>query len=481
VQSSGNLIHSGGSRLSVLMFLAWPAIAEQLLLTLVNYVDTAMVGSLGATATAAIAINTSCIWLVNGFLNALSVGYSVQVAYCIGAEEYERTRHVIRQSLLAVVVCGTALLLLYSVLAPFLPQWLGAEPDVLPGARAYIRIITLAFPFQAASAMFSAVLRCMGNTKTPLLLNAMTNLLNVILNFLLIYPTRTVSLFGWSFSMPGAGLGVTGAAIATAVATIATGLLLTKHLFSRRNPYRIYLRENYRPDKTVIQKAAKLGIPVAIERMTISFGQIIMTGVVTSLGTIALAANYVAATAEALCYLPANGVGYAATTLSGQCVGAREYDEAHAYGKVSGAFGFVLSCIMCLFLWIFAPPIASIFSPDPEVIALAARLLRIMSVVEPLFGLAIVLSGALRGAEDTRHPCIVGLACMWGIRVLFSLIVVSVLHMGLEAVWIVMCFDACARCILFSIRFFSKKWQKPLIARYGEKVTADSAFSEPLS
>ncbi len=465
-----NLLHTGRSRLSVLMLLAWPAIAEQLLLTLVNYVDTAMVGCLGASATAAVAVNSSCIWLVNGFLNALAVGYSVQVAYCIGANEHDRAKLVIRQSLLAAVVCSLLLTAVYCVLCPFLPQWMGAKPDVLPDARSYLFVITLSFPFLAASAMFSAVLRCMGNTKTPLLLNSMTNLLNVALNFLLIYPSRTISVFGLSFRMPGAGLGVTGAAIATAISTALTGTLLTVYLFSKKSPCRIRLKEGFSPDKTVIQKAVSLGTPVAVERLTISAGQLVMTRIVTSLGTAALAAHHVAGTAEALCYLPANGVGYAATTLSGQCTGAREYDEGYAFGKVSGLFGFLFSVVMCALLWIFAPAVASIFSPDPEVIALSARLLRIMSTVEPFFGLAIVLAGALRGAEDTRYCCVTGLACMWVCRAMLSLVAVRVLHLGLEAVWVTMCIDACARCALFCWRFFSKRWQKPLLARYGERV-----------
>ena len=468
MHSREDLLHTGRSKLSVLMFLAWPAIAEQLLLTLVSYVDTAMVGSLGANATAAVAVNVSCAWLINGFLSALGVGYSVQVAHSIGAGKPEQARKVVRQSMLAVLVCGLSLLLLGSFLAPFIPQWMGAAPEILSDARAYIRIIFLALPFQAAAVMFSAVLRCMGNTRTPLMLNTFTNLLNILLNFLLIYPGRTLSLFGRSFFMPGAGLGVAGAAIATASSTALTGTLLALYLFLKKGPYQVHPGESFRPDRAVIRKAVTLGVPVGLERMTISLGHVLMTRLVSVLGTLPLAANHVAITAEALCYLPAEGISHAAMTLSGQCVGAREYDQAYEFGKRAAAFGLLLSFVMSLLLWLFCAPLASIFSPDMEVIGLSAQLLRIISIAEPWFCLSIVFSGMLRGAEDTRYPFAVSLICMWGVRATLSLTAVFLLHWDLSALWIIMGIDCTTRCVLMTVRFFSKKWLRTAVARHGE-------------
>lgn len=148
---------------------------------------------------------------------------------------------------------------------------MGAEPEVLPGARAYLRIIFLALPFQTASAMFSAVLRCMGDTKTPLLFNTAGNLLNVALNFLFIYPTRTITLFGSSFTMWGADWGVAGAALATAISTALVGTALLGCVFLREGDYRIRLRESFRPERGIIRRALRIGLPVGLERATISW------------------------------------------------------------------------------------------------------------------------------------------------------------------------------------------------------------------
>lgn len=206
---------SGKSHLGILMMLAWPAILEQLLLTLVRYVDTAMVGSLGANATAAVAINASPTWLISSILSAIGVGYSVQVAHSIGAKDKQATARIVRQALLAVLFMGISIMLICLLIAPHLPKWMGAQPDVLPDAVRYLQIYVLSLPFQCGSYTFSAVLRCMGDTKTPLILNTAANLLNVVLNFFLIFPTRPTELFGMSFTAPGAGWGVAGAAIAT--------------------------------------------------------------------------------------------------------------------------------------------------------------------------------------------------------------------------------------------------------------------------
>ena len=204
---------TGKPRLKTLWRLSWPAIIEQILTTMVSYVDTAMVGVLGAAGTAAVSVNAAPIWLANGLLTGVGVGYSVQVSNAIGARDDEKARRVIRQGVLAAVVVGLLGLLLYQSLAGFIPRWLGAEPEVLPHAVAYLRFYTMAMPFMAAGQIFSAILRCMGNTRAPLYFNTAANLLNIVLNFLLIYPTRPAVLFGAQITIPGAGLGAAGAAI----------------------------------------------------------------------------------------------------------------------------------------------------------------------------------------------------------------------------------------------------------------------------
>lgn len=451
---------STGRPVVITMMLAWPSILEQLLLTLASYVDTAMVGSLGAGATAAVAINASSVWLITGLLSAIAVGYSVQVAHSIGAGEQEQAREIVRQAVMASAGAGIALMLLCVSLSPFIPLWLGADPAVLPDARRYLFFYTLGLPLQTALAVFSAIFRCMGDTRTPLLFNTGANLLNVLLNFLLIFDTRAVVVLGREITIWGAGLGVTGAAVATACSGGLAGLLLTSLAFLRHSPFQISLRDRYRPNSLIIRQAVRLAVPVALERITISSGQLLITRMVAGLGTVSLAANHVAVTAEGISYLPAQGIGFAATTLVGQSVGARDLDKARQYGRLSGMIGFLFSAAGGLFIFLLAVPLARIFSSDPQVVELAAQMLRIVAIAEPMFGASIVLSGALRGAGDTTFPFLIVLAGMWAVRVVLVPILLFAFDMGLAAAWIAMAADLMVRGIFCMLRFARINWEK---------------------
>ena len=448
------------TRLRTLWRLSWPAVIEQILTTMVSYVDTAMVGVLGAAGTAAVSVNAAPIWLANGILIGVGVGYSVQVSNAIGAQDDEKARRVIRQGVLAAVVTGLIGLALYQGLAGFIPRWLGAEPEVLPQAVAYLRYYTMAMPFMAAGQIFSAILRCMGNTKAPLYFNTAANLLNVCLNFLLIYPTRRAAVLGLSLTIPGAGLGAAGAAIASAAALAVSGTALLFTGTRQGERFRVRLREGLRPDGAIIRQAVRLGLPSAVERATINLGQIATTAVVASLGTVALAANQIAVTAEGLCYLPAFGISYAGIALVGREVGARDREMAGAYGTLAAKLGFFVAVGAASALFLSAPLLASLFNSDPRVVEQAAHMLRIVAFCEPFFALSIVCSGTLRGAHDVRVPMVVSLVCMWGVRVPLAPALVYGAGLGLAGVWLAMDVDLILRGILCTLRWRSGKWAR---------------------
>ena len=440
--------------------LSWPAIMEQILATMVSYVDTAMVGVLGAGGTAAVSVNAASIWLINGILAGVGVGFSVQISHAVGAGDDNQVRQVLRQSVLGAFACGLAALAVYQLLAGLIPLWLGAKPDVYPAAVAYLRCYTAALPFASAGIVFSAVLRCMGNSKAPLILNTMANLLNIVLNFFFIYPTRQADILGWTVTIPGAGLGAAGAAIASAIALTASGAAMVWVALRQGERYRVNLREGLRPDGPILRRAAMLGLPSAAERATVNLGQIAMTALVAHLGTVALAANQVATTAEGLCYLPAYGISYAATALVGQSVGEGSREDAEAYGTLSGLLGFGLCVGTGVLLFLLAAPLAGLFNTDQEVVAQAAMVLRIVSVAEPFFAASIVFTGALRGGQDVRFPMVVSLVCMWGVRIALAPLLVFQFGMGLEAVWIAMAVDLILRGVLCTLRWRSGLWRK---------------------
>lgn len=450
-------IHNASQdQLSTLARLAWPAILEQILATMVSYVDTAMVGSLGAGATAAVGINAPVVWLLNGAMQGVGVGYSVLVAHAIGARDEGRARHIIVQSVLAILTCGLALFALFLALSGLIPRWLGAEPEVLPHAVAYLRIYALALPFGASLAIMGAIVRCMGNARLPLILNTAANLTNMVLNFFLIYPTRTIA----GIQVWGAGLGVTGAAVATSVSIALAGGIMLLSMFLRKDGFRLSLREDWRPDSGLIRRAARLGLPYIAERFAINFGQLATTWIIGTVGTVAMAANHIAVTAEGLCYLPAYGISYAATTLVGQSVGAGDLEGARKYGSLSGKCGFLLCAVTGGLLFLFAPQLASIFNDDPAVVAEAARVLRIVAPAEPFFATFIVMGGALRGAGDTKFPMFLCLGCMWGVRVMLAPILVFGFGVGLAGVWTAMAADLVFRGLGCTLRWKSGRWIK---------------------
>ena len=449
-------IHDSQSRTTILARLALPAILEQILLTLISYADTAMVGSLGSVATAAVGLIAPVTWLIGGALQGVGVGYSVLVAHAIGARDEARARHIIVQSVLAILVCGMGSFALFLGLSPFIPRWLGAKPDVLPDAIAYLRIYSLSLLPNACMCVMGPIIRCMGNAKLPLVFNTLANFLNIVLNFLLIFPTREV----WGYPVWGAGMGVAGAAWGTTISITLAGIAMLLIFFKRKDGFRLSLREDWRPDREIIRRAARLGLPYTIERSAINLGMLVTTRIISGVGTIAVAANHIAVTAEGLCYLPAYGIGSAATTLVGQSVGAKDPEGADKYGKLAEIWGFVLCAITGATLFITAPWLASLFNKDPLVVAEATLALRIVAPIEPFFASFIILSGALRGAGDTRVPMFLCLGSMWCVRILFSFILVNGFGLGLAGAWAAMAADLLLRGTACIFRWRSGRWKK---------------------
>ena len=189
------------SPLKTALLLAWPIFLEQILTTLVGYADTAMVGSMGAASTASVSISNSVVMLLNGSVMSLGVGLSALVARSVGARDYELAKKLIRHTVLLLLFVGIPIGGVLMALSGAIPRWMGAEADVLPLATRYNMIVAFGRPFQIASMLFCSVYRGCGDTRTPLVINSGVNVLNVIGNFFLIYPTRTVSLLGMYSSL----------------------------------------------------------------------------------------------------------------------------------------------------------------------------------------------------------------------------------------------------------------------------------------
>lgn len=442
--------------ISAVLALSWPAIVQQLMLTLVQYIDTAMVGSLGPNATASVGVVSSSVWLFNGLLGAAATGFAVQVAQHIGARETERARSVVRESMLFSLLFGVFMGSAAAALSFPLPGLLGAEEAIRPDASAYFLIVGCSMPFLMAINLMSSLLRCMGDTRTPMLFNITLNILNTIFNFLLIYEPREASVFGLRVFLPGAGLGVPGAALGSALASLLVALLFLRRFLSRDFPLRISLRDRFRFTRDCLSAMIRIAIPQAMAHTASCGAQIAVTVIVAGLGTQAVAANSLAVTAEALCYQPGYGVSTAATTLVGQSIGAGRRDLAVRFARVSTLLGMAIMTGTGLLMFLFAEPLIGMFTPDADVMRLGASVLRIEAFTEPLFAASIVASGAFSGAGDTKWSFAANLLSMWGVRLPIALLLIG--SLGLTGMWIAMACELSIKGLVFLWRLRSKKW-----------------------
>lgn len=454
-----NIIERGSSPFETIMLLAWPIILEQVMLTMVQYVDTAMVGSLGAAATAAVAINQPSVNLINGIMMSCGVAFTALVARAIGADNLDRAKKVVAQAVLMTLLLGTLSTLIMSVLSPLLPVWMGGEPEILPDAKAYMLIISLSMLFKAGTVIFGGISRGAGDTKTPLKINTIVNIINVIGNFLLIYPTREISIAGLRFTMYGAGLGVAGAAIATSFSIVVGGILMCYIIFVKDSHFRLHKGTSFAPDREILGLAFKIGLPAAGERFAMSTAQIMVTTIIAGLGTVSLAAHHLSITAESICFMPAFGFASAATTLIGQTLGAKREDLTDSLSFSCIKIAITFMSVMGVVLFVLSKFLIGIFTPDPEVIELGSRCLKIIAFSQPFFAVSMTITGILRGAGDTKWPFYIILVSMWGIRVGLAYVLVVQMGLGLTALWVCMALDFATRSVLFSLRYRTGHWK----------------------
>lgn len=436
----------------VVLMLSIPSILEQIVVTAMEYIDAAMVGHIGAEATAAIGIVSSSTWLLHGILVGLYNAFSIQIAQYLGADRQQDARGVLRQAMLFNLAAGLAAAAFGIGISGHLPGWLGADVSLQANASAYFAIWSAALPFTMAMGMYTSMLRASGDALTPGLISVLVCVLDAIFNFFLINPTRTL----WGITVWGAGLGVPGAALGTALATVVGGLLALAILLLREGPLCIRKPAPWKITRSCLRNLLWVGGPLAGERAAISLAQVVVVRIVAGLGTVAIAANSLAVNAEGLCYMAGYGIQSAAVTLIGQAVGAHRKDMAKRFAWLCTLMGMGIMTLTGAGLFAFAPALMSIFTADAAVIALGARVLRIEAFAEPMFGASIVASGAMQGAGDSTACFVLNLVSMWGIRLTLAFLLAP--RFGLVGVWGAMCFELCVRGLLFLIRLARGKW-----------------------
>ena len=426
--------------------LSLPAILTQITTIAMQYIDSAMVGALGANASAAIGLVASSTWLMNGGTFAVSTGFSVQVAHRIGAEDDRGARDVVRHGLWSALAVSGLLCLIAVLLSGPLPRFLGGGEDIRADASAYFLVFGCMLPFTQLNSLCASFLQCSGDMVTPSVLNAAMCVLDVCFNALLI-----------------PRLGVLGAGLGTALACTVVSLIMAWRCLAR-SP-RLHLRRGekcaFSPD--ILKTALRIGVPVAVQEVAMNSAMVAATRIIAPLGAVSIAANSFAVTAESLCYMPGYGIGVAATTLVGRSIGAGKVKKARRYGYICTAMGAVFMGLLGLVMMALCPLVFRLLTPVAEVQALATQVLRIELWAEPLFAVSIVAAGALRGAGDTLIPSAMNLGSIWIVRLGLALLLVP--RLGLRGMWIAMTIELCVRGLLMLVRLVTSKSYE----RYAEK------------
>lgn len=444
------------STAKTILLLAWPIIAEQLLQTTVQYIDTAMVGSLGTEATAAVGATGSVDFLLYSILMALGIGFLSHIARACGAGDHQRAKELAAQAVIVVLISGSVLTAAALSLSSRIPIWLQADEAIQDLAATYFFIVMLPLLPRAATLILGTALRAAGDTKTPMKAGIAVNLINVFLNFLLIYPTRTVSIAGFTVTIPGAGFGVVGAAAASAIAFLAGGILITVAFW--RHPVISPKGMKIRPNLEILLPCLKTALPNILQRFGVSMGFVAFGAMVNSLGQAATAAHTIANTVERLFYIPGFGMQTAASTLIGNAYGARDRQMMKRYASLFVPIEVGIMFAAGVLLFLTAPFIVSLFSDNPEVIHMGATVLRMVAVSEPFYGLSIIIEGFMFGAGKTKPPFVYNIIGMWGVRITSTYVCTQILGFGLISVWGCMIAHNMLLFCIYLVIYFRGSW-----------------------
>ena len=440
------------SMLGVIFTLAGPTIFEQFMQTAVQYIDTAMVGSLGTSATAAVGATTTVNWLVGSTVSAVGVGFLSYIAKKHGSGELSAVRRASAQSVLAVLVTGIFFTVLTLSLSSVVPVLMQVDDSIRELASKYFFILYMPMLPRAATIIFGTVLRAVGDTRTPMYAGIAVNLVNVVLNFLLIFPSREI----WGIPIWGADMGVTGAAVASAIGFTVGGVIITCALW--KHPLLSPDKSSMKPDKKILKPCLKVAFPNMLQRFGTCLGYVAFASMINSLGEVATAAHTIANTVESAFYIPGYGMQTAAATLAGNALGARDNKKMKEFAGMTVLSEVVLMIASGGLLFIFAPFMMDIFSDSPDVIALGSTVLRMVAVSEPFYGVSIIIEGMMQGVGRTVKPFVYNIIGMWGIRIVGTFIFIQFFAGGLISAWGCMIAHNMFLFILYFIHWISGKW-----------------------
>lgn len=436
--------------------LAWPTMLEQLMQTAVQYADTAMVGTLGTAATAAVGATTTVNWLFGSTVSAIGVGFLAYISQACGAKDHPAAKKASSQAVLAVLVFGSLFTMLALSLSDVIPAWMQVDEPLRPLASQYFFILYTPMIARTATIIFGTALRAAGDTKTPMRVGLGVNIVNVVLNFFLIYPTRQIEIFSLRIRMPGSGWGVLGAAVASAIAFAVGGICITVALW--RHPMLSPKGQSLRPDFEVLKPCMRVALPNALQRFGTSLGYVAFAAMVNSLGEISTAAHTIANTVESAFYIPGYGMQTAAATLAGNAYGERNESKLRELSRMMLVLEIALMILSGSLLFALAPQMMSLFSKDARVILLGTTVLRMVALSEPFYGVSIIIEGMMQGVGKTVMPFVCNITGMWLIRIVGTFLCTRFLDMGLVSAWACMILHNLMLFGMFTAHYLTGRW-----------------------
>ena len=440
---------TGREKLELIVELSIPSMLAQITTVMMFFIDAAMVGHLGAAASASIGLVETTTWLMGSILSAVSLGFSVQVAHFIGANDFTRARQVFRHALVCGVAFSVLMALVGASIYQSLPYWLGGKDDIAPMSSGYFLIFSLTLPAVLLFHLMSAMLKSAGEMRVPSLLSIMMCGLDVAFNYLFIYVLK---------------LGVVGAALGTMSAYFFTVIPMAWQAICKNKIIALRLdRTPFVWMGSYVRNAVKISFPVAVQNILMGSAQVVSTLIVAPLGNVAIAANSFAITAESLCYMPGYGVGDAATTLVGQTYGAGRSDLCKNFAHLTIGVGMLVMAFMGVVMFVFAPEMIGFLSPVEEIRLLGAMVLRIEAFAEPFFAAAIVSYAVCVASGDTLKPAAMSLFSMWCVRLTLAYVLAQ--SYGLRGVWVAMATELTFRGTIFLLRIRRGSWLKGIKAK----------------
>lgn len=432
------------------LVLSTPVVLEMLLQTMVGFADTAMLGWLpyGGAALAGVSLANNVYMFALTVFAAIGTGSTALAARSIGAGDDQAANNVVVQSL----ICGGLLAIAVMLAGVLLPEHalrlMGAQDEAREHGATYLRIISWASIPLFSMQLLSGCLRGAGDARTPMYINGGVNVLNVTLNYLLIYG---------NFGFPE--LGVAGAALATAISRIAGAAVIFLLLGSKRLRLSLGRVRGVSVDFALIRRIMNVGVPAAVETGLMRGAQLVFACLVAALGTTAVAAHTIALNCESISFMPGFGIGMAGAALVAQSVGAGRLKLAERFGRESLRIAVLSMSALGIVFFTVPTVLSRLFIRDPEVVELSAVCLRIVAVSQPALATTMTMSNILRTVGDTRRMLFITIAGFWLIRLPIGYVLVMLTGLGLAGAWIGMIADLFFRGLTTFLRFRSGRWK----------------------